>query len=202
MVSVCFKNIGMPLTIWELDDNYNDDGQLLGEDERKVVNESERLLTRISVNPLDCYRGTGHPEDSFDESIDVDFENHLTPHMNESDEDTPVYTSTTNKLGSDYEPDSKLVLLDDWLPPEFKSELVQVFDTTCPSLKSSPKLHDKVFRLVFSVGINAMILDAATNSMVGKLDINPDQLLKSEDSEEIFGNFMLPSKFDEQDDSN
>ena len=70
--------------------------------------------------------------------------------------------------------------------------IANVLDSLCPKLKSSRKLQSKALRCVFSIGIDAVVLDSECSAQMGKLTLRPEDFLSSDDSHEVFGSFMMP----------
>ncbi len=84
-------------------------------------------------------------------------------------------------------------------PPEgVQSEaaelICQVLDDLCPPLRSTPRLQDKTLRTILSIGIDCVVADADLAPLLGKLDVNPTQMLHSDDTDGLFGVFMLPEE--------
>ena len=66
----------------------------------------------------------------------------------------------------------------------------------CPHLVTSPRLEDKALRLIFSVGVDVMVVDAISCAVIGKLAVRPSDLLPIAATEKIFGNFMIENPAD------
>ena len=67
----------------------------------------------------------------------------------------------------------------------------KTLDQLCPPLASTPLLQDKCLRVVFSVGVETVIIDAMTYAHIGKLSLQPKDMLASDDTEDVFGSFMV-----------
>jgi hypothetical protein len=67
----------------------------------------------------------------------------------------------------------------------------QMMDDLCPALKSTPLLQDKALRVVMSVGVEALMLDAERSAMLGKFRLTPDDMLPSQATDNVFENFCL-----------
>ena len=89
------------------------------------------------------------------------------------------------------------VLMNGLIPPPIDNVVGQALDSLCPALATSKELHDKALRLVFSVGMDAVILDAELSSMIGPLSLRPEDMLASNATDDVWGNFMVPAD-DEQ----
>lgn len=71
----------------------------------------------------------------------------------------------------------------------------------CPPLKSTPRLEDKALRVVMSVGIDLVMMDAETSAMIGKFRLKASDLLTHQQTDDVFETFMVPYG-DERDLSN
>jgi hypothetical protein len=139
---------------------------------------------------------TSNPDKSVDES-DEDSE--------EEQEDRIVFDETSQQSlsqqrlfnhGGDI--NKAVVLLDEMLPPEMEDALKSTFDHLCPALKSSKKLEDKVLRVIFSIGVDVVVADAALSSFLDKLSLKPVDLITSNDTDDIFSRFHIPSNIFDQ----
>lgn len=75
------------------------------------------------------------------------------------------------------------------------AELIcQALDEMCPPLRSSPRLQDKTLRAVLSIGIDCIVADADLAPLLGQIQVHPEQMLHSDDTDGIFGVFMLPEE--------
>jgi hypothetical protein len=95
-----------------------------------------------------------------------------------------------NKDEDNYE--GKIHLVDDLVSESLKRSFQEALDTLCPPLKSTPRLQDKALRIAFSVGVEAVVVDAESSAHMGKLAVTTDDLLSSEATNDVFGQFMLP----------
>eukprot|EP01034_Spumella_vulgaris_P021354 gene21354-27384_t len=75
---------------------------------------------------------------------------------------------------------------------EFDEHISEALDCLCPKLYKTPRLQDKALRLVFSVGIDAVLMDAELSALNGKMTLTPKDLLSHEDTAEVFGQFVIP----------
>lgn len=73
-------------------------------------------------------------------------------------------------------------------------------DDHCVLLESTPKLQDKAIRIVLSVGCEVVIIDSELSSCIKKLTLSPLDLLTSDETNDIFGNFGLQREDEEDDD--
>lgn len=139
-----------------------------------VSAEKERLFTRGAVNPLLCYPGV---VPAVDEEDEYDFKS--------------VCPGGSHQLGGVDE--SKCVrLISGLLGEEFETAIGQVLDELCPKLASTPTLQAKAIRAVLSVGVEVLVLDAASSAAIGKLQLTAKDLLCSQDTDDLFGTFMVP----------
>lgn len=65
-------------------------------------------------------------------------------------------------------------------------------DSLCPQLKSTPLLEQKALRVVYSAGVDVMVLDSDSSVAVGRPLLTPKHMLSSSATTDIFGNFMVP----------
>ncbi len=49
---------------------------------------------------------------------------------------------------------------------------------------------------MFSVGIDAVIMDAELSAMMGKFSLRPEEMLSSSSTDSVWGNFMMPTDED------
>lgn len=68
----------------------------------------------------------------------------------------------------------------------------KAFDYICPALKSTPHLQDKALRIIFSTGVEVMMIDSELSAMIGKLKIKPKDLVTLDETEELFTQFVVP----------
>ncbi len=78
------------------------------------------------------------------------------------------------------------------LDERIEKHLAHALDTLCPALESTPKLQDKALRLVFSVGVDVVMLDAETSGIINKFSLQHKDMVSSDDSEAVFGGFLIP----------
>ena len=69
----------------------------------------------------------------------------------------------------------------------------EALDRICPALSTTPRLQDKALRVVFSVGIDAVLMDAELSAMMGKFSLRPEDMLASSSTDNVWGNFMMPN---------
>lgn len=75
--------------------------------------------------------------------------------------------------------------------PDIEVPMGQMLDELCPALKSTPLLQDKALRVVMSVGVEALLIDAERSAMLGRLRLTPDDMLPSKATDDVFENFCL-----------
>lgn len=75
----------------------------------------------------------------------------------------------------------------------FEEIMIEALDEVCPPLKSTPLLEDKALRVVLSVGIDCVMVDAERSAMLGKLRLRPADMLTSTQTDDVFSRFCLPS---------
>ena len=75
--------------------------------------------------------------------------------------------------------------------------IAEALDALSPELGDglSHTLQNKALRAIFSVGFDAMVMDAQTSAHCGKLCLGPEAMLTSGKTESIFGNFEVPADF-------
>ena len=113
---------------------------------------------------------------------------------------TTTSTSTSRSIGSlqalgtnfDGDINSQLVLVSDVMPEPIEQAVAAALDELCPELTTTPKLQDKALRCVFSVGIDVVIVDSLLSVAMGKFNLKPTHLLTSDDTDDIFGEFLVP----------
>jgi hypothetical protein len=102
---------------------------------------------------------------------------------------------------SDSDPDAlRLEEMQDGMPmitgeffiPAEEKVLQDSLDSFCPPLKSTPLLQDKGLRLVFSVGIDAVLLDADTSARLQKISLTASDMITPDDSADAFEQFYIP----------
>jgi len=143
---------------------------------------ADRTLTRISMDGFLARRGRGD-EDDTDDSLD---KAKLTKMLG-YDEIKPseeLYHGMAFPLAS---------------PPagvqSDAAELIcQALDELCPQLRSSPRLQDKTLRAVLSIGIDCVVADADLAPLLGKIEVTSTQMLHSDDTDGVYGVFMLPQE--------
>ncbi len=136
----------------------------------------ERRLTRIAVDSFLARRGRG--KSSEDDELDDDNENE------ESGGNQPLHQGMPFVLIS---------------PPEGEEDLVAdaiaaELNELCPPLETSPRLQDKVLRAIMSIEVDCVIADAELAPHLGMPDVHPQQALTSDDTDDIFGTFVIPAE--------
>lgn len=89
---------------------------------------------------------------------------------------------------------TELNLLQVALSEPLAAMINETLDELCPALSSTPLVQQKALRIVFSVGIDVMLVDAESSAYLGKFNIAPKDLINSSQSEKIFGSFCIPSQ--------
>jgi uncharacterized membrane protein YgcG len=89
--------------------------------------------------------------------------------------------------------DIEIELISGLLDENIERVLVKALDGLCPALESTPKLQDKAFRLVFSVGMDVIMLDAENSGIIDKFALKQEDMISSDESDEVFGVFCIPS---------
>ena len=74
-------------------------------------------------------------------------------------------------------------------------QIAAALDDLCPQLSDTPRLQDKVLRIVLSVGIDCVVVDAELAPLLQRPQILPEQLLHSDLTDDVFGTFQLPAEF-------
>ena len=76
--------------------------------------------------------------------------------------------------------------------PAMEEYFVDALDELCPPLQSTLLLQDKALRVVLSVGIDVVLVDAERSAMLGKFNLKPADLLTDKDTDAVFEYFKLP----------
>ena len=84
-----------------------------------------------------------------------------------------------------------IVLISGAYPENAEESIRQYLDDMCPALKSTPRLQDKALRAVMSVGIDVAVVDAELSASIGKLALKPSDLISSDETDELFGQFSV-----------
>lgn len=144
--------------------------------ETESNSENTRLFTRVSCDPLICLRGSGKVAKNEEEEIELSSQ----PEPEKPLVEEPIKYET------------ELNLVSGLLDKQVEKVIGSALDELCPKLASTPRLQDKALRTVFSVGIDAMMIDAELSSLMGKNQLSPKDLLKPQDTEGVFGYFGMP----------
>lgn len=177
----------------------NEEGEIV--DTELTGGEKKRRFTRIASGALSCRRGRGKATDSLQDDLQRQAE-----HASSTEESTENLNSQINATESrdshnldemahsDCEGGAETVpLLSHSLPPRLEQHLGEALDTLCPPLVSTPLLQTKALRIVMSVGIDAVMLDAELSARMGKVTLGGPDLLTSAETDDIFGTFALPA---------
>ena len=84
-----------------------------------------------------------------------------------------------------------LILISGLSPPETEIYFGKELDDHCILLESTPKLQDKAMRLVLSIGCEVVIVDSEMSACLKKISLTPKDLITSDESNEVFGNFGI-----------
>lgn len=158
-----------------------------------AISEKTRQFSRLAMHALLCRRGGGKSnEDEVDlvsraerlwkaasepdPKLKADLDSEILAHAQVSSDDDAHF----------------LPLVSNVLPPSMEKHLAEALDSLCPSLRTTPLLQDKALRIVLSVGIDAVVVDAELSSALQKTTLTPGHLLPSAATDDVFGNFILP----------
>ena len=177
-----------------------DDGEKEGLAE---VSEKTRQFSRLAMHALLCRRGGGKSDD--DNGADSHLQGlasraeRLSKAANET-EDPQLKAELDSEIlahaqisSSDGDVDF-LPLVSNVLAASVEKHLAEALDSLCPSLQSTPLLQDKALRIVLSVGIDAVVVDAELSSALQKTTLTPGHLLPSAATDDLFGNFVIPKQ--------
>lgn len=131
---------------------------------------SNRLYTRAASDPLLCYTGQIEQLEGKEQLM------------------------IRSLAGQDMSNPETLTLISGLHHKSLEKHLASSLDMICPELRSSPSLQSKALRIVFSVGVDIVIVDADASAMMGKLSISPSDILASDSTDRIFGSFFLPRR--------
>ena len=149
--------------------------------------DQDRRLTRVAVDSFLARRGRRDLDGNTDENDDAD-DTRIDPANDDLHQGEPFLLISYPKGDKGEEQGEE----------DYMAELIgKELDTLCPPLASSRRLQDKVLRTMMSVGIDCIIADAELAQLLGQPDVRPDQLLSSDDTDDIFGTFMLPAELTE-----
>ena len=161
-----------------------------------VVSEKTRQFTRIGMHALLCRRGRGVGD--VEEEEEADLAKRAEDLSSAADKPDAKLNAA---LEMEIQEHAKLTLEGDGeflplvssvLPRDIEHHLAEALDSLCPSLQSTPLLQDKALRIVMSVGVDAVVVDAELSAALDKITLSPDQLLPSAATDDIFGNFVIP----------
>ena len=107
-----------------------------------------------------------------------------------------VVEDGVDESGDNNNHDNSIPLLSGILPAKAERKMGESLNNLCPHLVTSPRLEDKALRLIFSVGVDVMVVDAISCAVIGKLAVRPSDLLPIAATEKIFGNFMIENPAD------
>ena len=95
---------------------------------------------------------------------------------------------------NDAETAHSLPLVSGMLGSILEAQIAKALDDLCPSLQSTPRLQDKAMRVVFSVGVDVLVIDSSLCAHMGKLAIGAPHLIKAKETDNVFGSFMMGAK--------
>ena len=130
----------------------------------------------MAFDPLICFPGLGV---SKDDDEDVKEAIAMFDGQQEGDKESP------------YEASSEVILLSGIHPAPYEAKLAEEFDDLCPAVANSRYLEDKALRAVFSVGIEAVLMDSETSARIGPLRLRAEDMIPSEETDDLFGEFHV-----------
>ena len=142
-----------------------------------------RSLSRISVDGFLARRGRGLLDEEED-ALSVSEKNAKFLGQNVVNPDEKIHE------GSPF----PLVSAVPGMHSETAEYMCQVLDELCPHLQTTPRLQDKTLRVILSIGIDCVIADADLAPILGKHGVLPEHILHHEDTDDVFGVFMLPEE--------
>lgn len=171
---------------------------------------TRRNFARVAFDPLTCYHGLGTPTNRDDDDAGVPPE--VVNEMEAAAEDKSVPTldadgtyhfdeaailRTPDVLVPEVEAleediHQPLYLLSGIHPPQLEHAISQALDELCPELESTPRLEEKAFRIALSVGTEAVMVEGNHSDKIQKFRLKKSDMLESEDTEEVFGSFIVP----------
>ncbi len=86
----------------------------------------------------------------------------------------------------------ELLFVSGMMEPELERGIAGALDSLCPALESTPKLQDKALRAVFSVGVDAVMMDSELSAMMGKIALTKTDVLRPQETLEVFSGLILP----------
>lgn len=86
-----------------------------------------------------------------------------------------------------------LILVSNVMPVDVEETIAKSLDELCPALSTTPSLQDKALRIVFSVGVDAVIVDSELSAIMGALELKPEDLIDSDETDDVFGVFCVPT---------
>eukprot|EP01038_Epipyxis_sp_PR26KG_P008494 gene8494-11480_t len=182
--------------------------------------ESTRQFTRVASDPLTCLRGEAWSEEELKKQLEDHCNQQIEFARRKSESKAKPFDSPD--LGMDDEidlgnVDEKILkgmvereqmlhgsdytysnhgrtewYLISGLIPEIDQPLGDALNQICPPLASTPRLQDKALRIVLSVGIDIVMLDAELSAMVGKFSLTENDLIDATATDNVFGKFIMP----------
>lgn len=101
--------------------------------------------------------------------------------------------SKVHKKVSLSKPSSEINLLQHALSDKLQMIINETLNELCPALSSTPMIQQKALRIVFSIGVDVVIVDAETSAYLGKFSLTPRDLVNSDQTGTVFGSFCIPS---------
>jgi hypothetical protein len=123
--------------------------------------EKTRKFTRAAVDPFVCYYGTGESNAGYDAE---EIKNKIIGQKKDEEE---FETEKLNFDGHDFTTRPSLTLIKSMLSKEVEQLVGNSLDNLCPPLTSSRNIQDKVLRVVLSVGVDTVIVDAEASAKLG-----------------------------------
>ncbi len=148
--------------------------------------EQKRTLTRASLFPLQCKL----PINENNAGPRMQFESlHKLSDAEINEQPSLDQVNAEDQLVDNKYTDISLVNgVNDF---EIEDSLMDRLDSLCSPLRNTPRLEDKALRVVFSVGVEAAIVDAEQSAKIGKLRLTPKDLLSDAMTEKVFGRFSV-----------
>ena len=96
-----------------------------------------------------------------------------------------------DETGDNINHEDSIPLLSGMLPAKAERLIGKTLNSLCPHLMTTPRLQDKALRVIFSTGVDVMVVDAMSCALIGKLALRPSDLLPISATEKVFGTFMI-----------
>lgn len=125
----------------------------------------------------------------------------VAPSLNSSEKDESNFERVVfDELANDHVP---TILLSNLYPEEIEAPINETLNYLCPALRNTVvpnrngynynTLQQKAMRVVYSIGVDVLVMDAYTSAALGKVDyIVVNDLLTPYDTQNVFGQFGVP----------